>query len=168
MTSPMYKGGWWLCIKHKLPTKTIVPTEEELAKYETEKAEYDRQLKESALLFEEMLRLVKEKGLSFRNDTYDEDLEDDGEDNPIGPSIPGPDKPVTREVEYIESPLDAVTKKYLETGEEQYLLRAAAMGAPIIYQFSGGSAMGYETTFVDFLRDGPKIPDGVKVEGIPE
>ena len=68
-----------------------------------------------------------------------------------------------------KTPLDRVTKKYLATGEEQYLLKAAAMGAPIIYSFSGGSMMGYDDPAKNaeaFLRDGPKIPDGIKVEGI--
>ena len=54
MTSPMYRGGWWLCIKHDIPTETIEPTKKEFQQYEVLKAEYDRQKAEAERLFEHL------------------------------------------------------------------------------------------------------------------
>ena len=141
------KGGWYIDADHELPTAP--PPKELVLAYKKALATWKKQDADAAALSAKVAKMAAKKGLYFNS----EEAITTAEDKPW---------PLER-VEVAKTELDRLVKEYRETGSVEALRKAQEIGCKVIYYFSGWSGGYYPPSEEDFLRDGPPIPDGLKV-----
>ena len=141
------RGGWWIDADHELPTSP--PPKELVIAYRKALAEWKKQDADARELTAKIAELAAKKGLVFN----EEDAITTAEDKPYPPD----------RVEIVKTELDRLVQEYRETGSVDALKMAQEIGCRIVYYFSGFSCYYYPPSDEDFLRDGPVVPDGLKV-----